>query len=139
VQFRVRRRENPVIEIAPLIDVVFLLLLFFMVTTQFVSMPGLSISLPGVKPGASVTATAKIDVQVTEAGDIYVAGNPISMDDFSAAVKRNAPDPASTVVVLMADERTTHGRIVSLMDALRRQGFKRVVMAARWEKEPQKR
>jgi len=139
VQFRVKRREDPVIEIAPLIDVVFLLLLFFMVTTQFVSLPGISLTLPGIKPGASVTATAKVDVQVTEAGDIYVAGNPVAPADFPGAVKRNAPDPASTVVVLMADERTAHGRIVSLMDALRSQGFKRVVMAARWEKEPQKR
>lgn len=139
MQFRVKRREDPVIEIAPLIDVVFLLLLFFMVTTQFVSLPGLSLTLPGIKPGASVTATAKVDVQVTEAGDIYVAGNPVALADFPAEVKRNAPDPASTVVVLMADERTAHGRIVSLMDALRSQGFKRVVMAARWEKEPQKR
>lgn len=136
MQFKVKPREDPVIEIAPLIDVVFLLLLFFMVTTQFISLPGLKVTLPGIKPGSTVTATAKIEVQVTASGDIYVAGNPVSLADLPAALKKNAPDPASAVIVLMADEKVSHGRVVSIMDVIRRQGLKRVVLAARWDKEP---
>lgn len=136
MQFKVKPREDPVIEIAPLIDVVFLLLLFFMVTTQFTSLPGLKVTLPGIKPGSTVTATAKVEVQVTASGDIYVAGNPVSLADLPAALKKNAPDPASAVIVLMADEKVPHGRVVSIMDVIRRQGLKRVVLAARWDKEP---
>ncbi|MDY6850855.1 MAG: biopolymer transporter ExbD [Thermodesulfobacteriota bacterium] len=136
MQFKIKPREDPVIEITPLIDVVFLLLLFFMVTTRFISLPGLKVTLPGIKPGSMVTATSKIEVQITVSGDIYVAGNPVSPADLPAALKKNAPDPASAVVILMADEKVSHGRVVSIMDVIRRQGLKRVVLAARWDKEP---
>lgn len=135
MQFKTRRRQDPLIEIAPLIDVVFLLLLFFMVTTQFISMPGLKITLPGVKPGSTVTATGKVEVHVTAAGDIYIAGNLVPENDLPAAIKKSVPDPESAVVVLMADENTPHGRIVSIMDVIRRHGLKKVVLAARWNRE----
>lgn len=138
MEFRVKRRQEPNIEIAPLIDVVFLLLLFFMVTTQFISLPGLKITLPGIKPGTTATATSKIDVQITAAGDIYVAGNPVTPDDLGAALKRSTPDRASAVVLLTADEQVPHGRIMSVMDAIRREGLKRVVLAARWEREQER-
>ena len=135
MQFKVKRREDPIIEIAPLIDVVFLLLLFFMVTTQFVSLPGLKITLPGVKPGSTVTATAKIEVHVNAAGDIYVAGNPVSIKALPDEFKKRVPDPESAVVVLMADENVPHGRIVALMDVIRSQGLKKLVLAARWKRD----
>lgn len=133
MEFRVKRRDEPVVEIAPLIDVVFLLLLFFMVTTQFISLPGLKLTLPGIEPGSTVTATDKIEVQITAAGDIYVDGNPVAESDLPGAIKESVVDPESSVVILMADEKTYHGRIVGLMDTIRRNGLKRVVLAARWK------
>ena len=135
MNFKGKPREEPLLEIAPLIDVVFLLLLFFMVTTQFASLPGLKLILPGVKPGKTVTATSKIEVQVTAAGDIFVEGNPVPESGLLKAMMEKVIDPDSAVVVLMADERVTHGRIVSLMDAFRSAGLKRVVLAARWKRE----
>ena len=133
MRFRTKRREEPSVEITPLIDVVFLLLLFFMVTTQFISLPGIKLTLPGIKPGKSVTATDKIEIQITTAGDLYVAGNPVAGPDLGEAVKKETRDPESAVVVLMADENVTHGRIVGIMDILRAHGVKRVVLAARWK------
>ncbi len=135
MRFRTKRREEPSVEITPLIDVVFLLLLFFMVTTQFISLPGIKLTLPGIKPGKSVTATARIEIDVTMAGDLYVAGNPVTETDLGEAIIKEAPDVESAVVVLKADENVTHGRIVGIMDILRAHGFKRVVLAARWKPE----
>jgi biopolymer transport protein ExbD len=134
MNFTVKKRQDPVIEIAPLIDVVFLLLLFFMVTTQFISLPGIKITLPGVEPGSTATATAKIDVNMTAAGDIYVAGDPVNLPDLPAAMKKHYRDAETTVVILRADENVSHGRVVAVMDAVRRTGLKRVVLAARWAK-----
>ena len=135
MQFRTKRREDPIVEIAPLIDVVFLLLLFFMVTTQFISMPGLKLTLPGITPGNNVTATDRVEVKVTLAGDIYVNGDPVPEAGLTKALKAAATDPESAVVVLMADEKVTHGRVVALMDIIRNAGLKRVVLAARWKKD----
>jgi biopolymer transport protein ExbD len=135
MQFRTKRRDEPVVEIAPMIDVVFLLLLFFMVTTQFISMPGLKLTLPGITPGNNVTATDRVEVKVTAAGDIYINGDPVPEAGLVKALKEAATDPESAVVVLMADEKVTHGRIVALMDVIRNAGLKRVVLAARWKKD----
>jgi len=132
MQFTTKRRVEPNVEITPLIDIVFLLLLFFMVTTQFVSLPGIKLILPGIKPGTTVTATAKIEVKVTAAGDIYVDGNPVSEANLPEAILAGVSDPESAVVVLMADETLPHGRVVSIIDVIRRQGLRRVVLAARW-------
>jgi len=138
VQFKIRHREVPLIEIAPLIDVVFLLLLFFMVTTQFVAAPGLQISLPEIKPGAPVTTASKVNISVTAQGDIFVASNPVAIEDLKEVLKKAAPDMASTIVILTADKNVPHGKIVSMMDILRDLGIKKMVIAARWKVEPQR-
>ncbi|MBW2062874.1 MAG: biopolymer transporter ExbD [Deltaproteobacteria bacterium] len=138
MQFKIRHREVPLIEIAPLIDVVFLLLLFFMVTTQFVAAPGLQISLPEIKPGAPVTTASKVNISVTAQGDIFVASNPVAIEDLKEVLKKAAPDMASTIVILTADKNVPHGKIVSMMDILRDLGIKKMVIAARWKVEPQR-
>ena len=101
-------------------------------------MPGLKVTLPGIKPGSTVTATGRLEVVITAAGDIFVADKPVSEAIFPAALKAEVKDLDSTVVVLMADEDVPHGRIVTLMDTIRRQGLKRVVLAARWHKDEKK-
>ena len=135
MQFKIRHRETPLIEIAPLIDVVFLLLLFFMVTTQFSVAPGLQINLPEIKPGAPVTVSAKVEVGLTAAGDIYVAGKLTPADQLKRALAAEAPDRDTTVIVLRADETVAHGRVVALMDDLRKLGLNKLVIAARWREE----
>lgn len=135
MRFKPKPRPEPLIEIAPLIDVVFLLLLFFMVTTQFVTLPGIKLTLPGVSPGSTATATARIEVQLTESGDAFINGEPVSEDGLGQAVAAEAADLESAVVVIKADRAVRHGRIMGLMDQVRRQGLKRVVLAARFEAE----
>ncbi|MBW2621446.1 MAG: biopolymer transporter ExbD [Deltaproteobacteria bacterium] len=136
MQFKVKNQETPSIEIAPLIDVVFLLLLFFMVTTEFSARPGLMIRLPEIQTGKPVTTAMKVDVSITMAGDIYVDGEPVAEKDLKTTLKKAARNPESTVVVLSADKSIPHGRVVSMMDVMRGLGLKRIVIAARWEKDP---
>lgn len=137
MQFKIRQRETPSIEITPLIDVVFLLLLFFVVSTEFSARPGLMINLPEIKTGKPVTTAVKLDVSITSAGDIYIDGEPVAEKNLKSVLKKAARNPESTVVVLSADKSIPHGRIVSMMDIMRSLGLKKMVIAARWEKEPQ--
>jgi biopolymer transport protein ExbD len=134
MDFRTRRKtEEPLLELVPLIDVVLTLLLFFMVTTEFITTPGLKVTLPGIEPGSTATASNKLQVKVTATGDIFVDGTPVSQDHLADVIRQSALDPESAVVVLMADESLTHGRVVELMDLIRREGLRRVVLAARWK------
>jgi len=136
MQFKVRNRETPSIEIAPLIDVVFLLLLFFMVSTEFSARPGLMIRLPEIQTGKPVTTAVKVDVSITSAGDIYIDGEPVAEKDLKSALKKAARNPESAVIVLSADKSIPHGRVVTMMDVMRSLGLKKIVIAARWDKDP---
>jgi len=138
VQFKIKNRETPLIEIAPLIDVVFLLLLFFMVTTHFTTAPGIQIALPEIKPGTPVSTTSKININVTAAGDIYVSGNPVPIEDLGKVIRKGSQDLASTIIILTADKNVPHGKIVSIIDILRNLGIKKMVIAARWKTEPER-
>lgn len=73
---------------------------------------------------------------MTAGGDIFVDGQPVTPTALKDALRQAAPNPATTVVILMADENTTHGRIVALMDVLRQLSLKKVVIAARWRETP---
>ncbi|MEW6266483.1 MAG: biopolymer transporter ExbD [Thermodesulfobacteriota bacterium] len=139
MNFRVKRREDPQIDLAPLIDCVFLLLLFFAVTWSVVSFPGLKLTLPGITPGSNVTITDKIEVLVSSAGDLFVQGRPVAEARLAEELKRTIQDPDSALIVLAADENVPHGRVVGLMDIFRRNGLKKVVLAARLKKEEEKR
>ena len=131
MDFKTKKDEAPLVEIAPLIDVVFLLLLFFMVTTQFISLPGIKLTLPDIGPGRTITATEKVEIVVTASHDVYVNGNPVPQGGLVETLKRG-PIDVDTVVILKADQDVTHGTIVNLIDIIRGVGFKRVVLAARW-------
>lgn len=133
MQFKTRHKEPPTIEIAPLIDVVFLLLLFFMVTTQFTASPGLEIKLPEIKPGAPISTSLKIEINISAASDIFVAGTPVAIANLKAAIKQAVRNPGSTVAVVAADERAPHGTVVRVMDVLRDLGIRKMVIAARWK------
>jgi biopolymer transport protein ExbD len=135
MQFKTKHREIPTIEIAPLVDVVFLLLLFFMVTTQFTLAPGLKVSLPTINESAPVARTAKISVGLNAAGDIYVNGEITALSDLHEILKNVTPNPESAVVLLEADRNTSHGSVVAVMDEINRIGFRSMVIAARWKKE----
>lgn len=136
MQFRIKHRENPVIEIAPLVDVVFLLLLFFMVTTQFIAAPGLQINLPEITPGAPIATSAKIEISINAAKDIFISGNPTPKNKLKQILKKTITDPGTTVIVLSADKNVPHGEVINVMDVLRELGIKKLVIAARWKEQP---
>jgi biopolymer transport protein ExbD len=125
------------INVTPFVDVMLVLLVIFMVMApHFAAMPGLEISLPEVQPGAAVATSDRVEISVTAGGDIFVDGQPVTPTALKDALRQAAPNPATTVVILMADENTTHGRIVALMDVLRQLSLKKVVIAARWRETP---
>ena len=78
MKFRAAERDSPEISLTPLIDVVFLLLIFFMVSTTFERHSELSIELPEASADASVRDDAIIDVVIDAGGSVYVEGRPLA-------------------------------------------------------------
>ncbi len=117
----------------PLVDVVLLLLLFFMVTAQFGLLPGLKMLLPPVDAASMVRvqASERLELSVTAEGDIIFENQPTTVSGLSGLLSRTGAAGDEVVVVVSADRGGLYGRMVRVMDILRQAGFNRVVLSGR--------
>ena len=120
------RRVQPVINITSLIDVMFLLLIFFMVTSTFLERPGLKLDLPQAL-SAETVQREKIEISVTREGDVFLDGMIVTMAELEERLGDAVQKDNQTSVVLRADENAKYGRIIAVMDITRRCGLKKVV------------
>ena len=125
------------LNLTSLIDVMFLLVIFFAVSTTFKVLPGLSIKLPEAHSEKIVKEKKGITALLTEKGDIYLDGKMVSQDRLLEILKQKKRASAATMFVLEADEKAMHGQVVELMDAARQAGIRRLAIATR-PKEKQK-
>ena len=143
MKFRTREHRTPHVELTPLIDVVFLLLIFFMISTTFVSRTGLQIRLPEADSAQTNPDTARVEVMVTEEGDFLVDGEAVPAERSLTEVLRGraqaAADGAGPMLVIRADRNARHGAVVTAMDAGSAAGLDRVAistLAPRSSQEP---
>lgn len=129
MQFGVSRRPDPVIDVTPMIDVVFQLLLFFMVTTTFISSPGIEVDLPRSSSDVVLGEDEDIDIWMTSDGAVYANDAPVTTQELLGLFRRRAKANANTMVVIKADEGVSHGRVVGVMDMARTEGLIRLAIA----------
>lgn len=109
----------PQIYIAPLIDVVFALLTFFIISTLFLTRSqGLPVALPRAVTAESQKAP-QIVVTIDQKGEIAVDKKLIVIDTLPAAVREILKRNPKSVVIIQADERVPHGQVITVMDRLR--------------------
>ena len=139
MKFRAVQRESPEINLTPLIDVVFLLLIFFMVSTTFERRSELSVELPEASAPASIRDDAVIDVVIDAGGGVHVEGSPLA-DPRPGSLRRALANAArgldSPPVVISADAQTPHQSVVTVMDAARQAGLYKLTFAAQRSAEP---
>ena len=141
MKFRTSSRDSPEVNLTALIDVVFLLLIFFMVSTTFEWRTELGIELPEASARESARDDPVVDVVIDAAGGIEVEGR--RLDDLTTgslrrALARAARGLDSPQVVISADARTPHQSVVTVMDAARLAGLYRLTFAARRSGEPER-
>lgn len=120
------------INMSPLIDMVFLLLIFFVVTTSFVKEAGVDVQR-STAATAEVKERGNILIGVTADGDVYWEGRKVDVRSIRSLVERAlAEDPESGVVVV-ADKSSETGDVVKVMDQCRLAGAKNVSLAAQRE------
>ncbi len=116
-----RTRNRGDIDLTSLVDVVFLLLIFFLVTSQF-AQPTASLELPSGGPGAPPDEAA-IRIEVTESGDLLVNGTRVEDAGFEAALEQAIADSDTPRARFHGDRRIDFGRFVDLLDRARRAGI----------------
>jgi biopolymer transport protein ExbD len=128
---RVSRRAR--IEIIPMIDVVFFLLVFFMMASLSMAVySGMPVSLPRAATGLDAPADSKT-ITVTRDGGAYLDREPMTLAELGAALRSLAGANPALAVVINADEEVTHGRVVSILDEVRAAGVARLAIAIRPE------
>lgn len=129
MKFRTRKNEsNNGINITPLIDVVFILLLFFAVTTSFIVTSSIKVDLPKAK-GDAVEQKKNIRIAVDSAGKLYLDGIPINENDLSVKLTELKKTNPEALIVIEADEKALHGKVIFVMDTARNANFVRFAIA----------
>ena len=111
-----RKRPPLILELTPLIDVVFLLLIFFMVSTTFVNEPSaMEVDLPTSASSDVIAEGEDVSIGLSVDGRISVDGKGVTMDELSAELRRIAGDDPSTQIVLRGDKGLEYQRLVDVM------------------------
>lgn len=131
MKFRRKPRENVEIGLAPLIDVVFILLLFFVVTTTFTRETQLKIDLPEADSATPVQETQlkQLEVMIAADGSYSLNGQSLVKSDLatlSSALQKESAGDSSLPLVISADARTPHQAVITAMDAAGKLGFSRL-------------
>jgi biopolymer transport protein ExbD len=120
---------EPVLNLTSLIDVMFLLVIFFAVSTTFRVHPGLSVNLPRAQSERIAEDKKTMKAVLTEAGKIYLENEEVARDDLFETLRRLQRKSKVSLFVLEADEDARHGQAVELMDAARQAGIPRLAIA----------
>ncbi|MGR5235832.1 ExbD/TolR family protein [Vibrio alfacsensis] len=121
--------EEAAIDMTPMLDIVFIMLIFFIVTTSFVKEAGLEVN----RPTASSAQTVKkgnIMVAIGAAGDVWVDKRRIEVDAVRANIERLRAESPDGAVVIQADTEANAGVVVKVMDQIKMAGVESISIAA---------
>ncbi len=133
MRFGKSKEEEPRLSIAPLIDVVFLLLIFFMLTSHFEIASGVRIRLPKVTQKVYESDEFKTTVLIDKRGAIYFDGKNIGLKGLKTKLEKLVEQNGIVHLILQADKNVKHGRVVDVMDIAKASGIRSIIIAARWK------
>jgi biopolymer transport protein ExbD len=131
-------REEPEMNLVPLIDVLMVILIFLMVTTTYSRYSELQIDLPTADAPPSADRPQQIDVAVTPSGRYVVNRSPVvfsSAEAFANELKRAAGSNPDPMIVINADATASHQSVIHVLEAARFAGFGRVTFATQQSKK----
>ena len=129
---RGRAREEPEINLIPMIDVLLVILIFLMITTTYSKFAGLEINLPTADTQTQKDQPNEINVVVTATGEVLVNKVPVpgnNVDSIGMALKRAAGEGKEPVVIINADAKATHQSVIDVMQAAQQSGLSHISFA----------
>ena len=122
-------RPTVVLDLTPLIDCIFQLLIFFLLTASFITTPNLGVELPKASAKASTTQQRDLIVVVTRKGEIQYEGSNLSQAELMRRLQKVYKERPNARVLIQADRKAYHGNVVKVMDAAKTIGFRRLGVA----------
>jgi len=118
--------EKGLLDIAPLIDIVFLLLVFFMLTSSFIFQPGIKINLPKALT-SEVIQKENLIIVITDDNNLHIDERLVDMEELSSRLKIASRE--SKPVLIKADRKASLGKVVEIWDLCRAEGLEKVNIA----------
>ena len=132
MKFKRRIQDEPSINLTPLIDVVFLLLIFFMVTTTFTRETRLQVNLPEAEAEILSTQSERLEIVVSRDGSFALNGQTLvngRVETLLRGLKLESDGNLDLPVIILADSQASHQSVVTAMDAIGQAGFARLSIA----------
>jgi biopolymer transport protein ExbD len=125
MQFKRRLKARAVVDLVPMIDVVFQLILFFLVSTTFAILPGITLQLPSSST-AEPTAMTRLTISVLNRDEIYLNKDRVSLAELELRLSKLSEAERAEIksVTLEADRSISYGLTISVLDVLRKSGFR---------------
>ena len=130
MQFSSERRDAPRLDMTPLIDVIFQLLLFFMLSTTFRNTPSFEVQLPEVSSDRMIQEDNTWTLMVSKSGKLSTDTGGLSKDDLQAVLQEELRQNPQLSLIIEADEGLEHGAVVDLMDIAQEAGVESVQIGA---------
>ncbi|MDR1994990.1 biopolymer transporter ExbD [Azonexus sp.] len=125
-------REEPEINLVPMIDVLLVIIIFLMLTTTYSKFSGLEINLPTAEASKQNEQPNEIDVAVTASGQVLIDKSPLAATDvltIAEALRRAAGDRQDPLIVINADAKATHQSVIDIMQAAQNAGYPHISFA----------
>ena len=127
-------QDETELDMTPMLDIVFIMLIFFIVTTSFVKESGVTVSTPQAET-ASQQESANIFIAITETGEVWIDRRPVDSRAVRAIVARLHADNPEGSVIIQSDEDASTRMLVEVMDQVRLAGVEGIAIAATRESE----
>ncbi|ADE54379.1 ExbD/TolR family protein [Coraliomargarita akajimensis] len=126
-----RKRRQPAINIVPLVDVLTVLVFFFMVTMQFKTMSSLNITAPEIKTAGKNEISEQIIIAVNREGEVYLNDRTVTQEQFEQAMVLAGQSRADTPILLIADEEAPLKHVTEIMDVCRSNKLNKIRLQSR--------
>ena len=118
-----RKRKKPRIDVVPLIDVLMVLIIFFLVTMQFRDLRALNVKLPKIDTAGSNLISNELIVSISKEGEFYVNAKEVSIKKLTQLLKATATLPKKPVILVVADEDVPLKHVTKVVDLCRENGL----------------
>jgi biopolymer transport protein ExbD len=132
LRFPAKKRKSPTIHLTALIDIVFLLLIFFLLASNFVKQEGLAIIVPEIESEGSDTLP-EIVVDINQEGTVSFRGITVNEHQLIAVLKAQLNSTGKTTVVIRADRRVQYNVVVQAIDAAKLAGAENLLLVTKRE------
>ncbi len=128
MQLYLKPKRKVSLNMTSLIDVLFILIIFFTVSSTFLEQPGIELKLPEAKSAEGHTVQ-KVIIYVDKDKNIFLNDNLVTFSNLVSEIKKFDKTQKNKSILLKADEGVTHGVVIRIMDLLRQQGIYKIVIS----------